>query len=119
VSAKILRRCLFLLAVAVPALAASPAVADVPEGWNTQPENVDPLHALLVLGAIPLALFLLITLAVYLPAMIRGERVAPGHQHERESQWFGGPRQGTAELESGSSRSTSTSSDAGGGSGSW
>ena len=45
--------------------------------------------ALLVGG--PLLLFLLISLAVYLPALARGEKVTPG---EPESEWFGGPRQG-------------------------
>ena len=115
-SAKILRRCLFLLAVAVPLLVASPAGADVPEGWESQPENVDPLHALLVLGGIPLLLFLLIFLAIYLPAMVRGEKVAPGHHHELESQWFGGPRQGPAELES---AQATEGNESGGGSGTW
>lgn len=115
-SPKILRRCLLLLAVALPALAASPASADVPEGWADRPEDVNALHALLVLGAIPLGLFLLIALAVYLPAMVRGERVAPGHHAELEGQWFGGPRQGTHELES---APADRSTESGGGSGTW
>jgi hypothetical protein len=111
---------LFGTAVAVPVLLASPAVADVPEGWSNQPENVDPLHALLVLGVIPLALFLLITLAVYLPPMIRGERVAPGSQHELESQRFGGPRRGAAELEPADSNAAAVEArQSGGGSGRW
>ena len=122
VTATLLRRLLLGTAVAVPVLLASPAVADVPEGWESQPENVDPLHALLVLGGIPLLLIVLITLAVYLPAMIRGERVAPGSQHELESHWFGGPRQGAAQLESGSAaddRAAVEARDSGGGSGRW
>lgn len=122
-TATILRRLLLGTAVAVPVLLASPAVADVPEGWETQPENVDALHALLVLGGIPLLLFLLITLAVYLPPMIRGERVAPGSQHELESHWFGGPRQGAAQLESredsADERAAVEARDSGGGSGRW
>ena len=104
-------------------LQASPAVAEAPEGWSKHPENVDVLHALLVLGGIPLLLFLLITLAVYLPAMVRGERVAPGSQHRQESQWFGGPRKGTAELGPGSDSSDERAAiearDSGGGSGRW
>lgn len=119
-SARILRRLLFGTAVAVPVLLASPAVADVPEGWENQPENVDVLHALLVLGGIPVLLFLLITLAVYLPPMIRGEKVAPGSQHELESQWFGGPRQGTAQLQAADSDAAAVEvRDSGGGSGRW
>lgn len=82
--------------MATPVALAAPAHADVPEGWSNPPP-VSTLHALLVLGGIPLLLFLLITLAVYLPAMVRGERVAPGSATV-EDQWFGGPRKGTSEL---------------------
>ena len=91
------RATVLLAAAALPVLAATPAVADVPEDWSN-PDPVSPLHALLVLGAVPLTLFLLIVLAVYLPAMMRGERLAPGASPV-ESQWFGGPRGGTHELE--------------------
>jgi hypothetical protein len=91
------RAAALLAAVAMPVLAAAPAVADVPEGWS-DPDPVSPLHALLVLGAVPLALFLLIALAVYVPGMVRGERVSPGGS-QVASQWFGGPRGGTQELE--------------------
>jgi hypothetical protein len=72
-------------------LVTAPAHATgTPEGWS-DPESVDGLYALALLVGAPLALFLLITLAVYLPALARGERVAPG---EPENEWFGGPRQG-------------------------
>jgi hypothetical protein len=97
--ARLLRRTHVLLLAGVLVLAAAgPAAAsdsNVPEGWS-DPDSVDPAHALLVLGGIPLLLFLLITLMVLLPALIRGERRAdaPGP----EDQWFGGPRKGTAEL---------------------
>ena len=86
-----------LLAVLTAGVAlAAPAGADVPEGWS-DPEPVDTLNALLILGGIPLLLFVLITLAVYLPALARGERVAPGSAPV-ENQWIGGPRKSTAEL---------------------
>ena len=89
------------------------ASAEVPEGWS-DPDAVSALQAILVLVGIPLLLFLVITLLVYLPAMVRGERVAPGGG-TRENQWFGGPRKGTAEL----AAADTEESKAGGASGRW
>ncbi|MFC6288272.1 hypothetical protein ACFP3Q_09230 [Nocardioides sp. GCM10027113] len=106
------RAALLLGSVAVPVLAATPAVADVPEGWS-DPDPVSPLSAILWLGVLPLALFVLIALAVYLPAMVRGERLAPGGT-PAAGQWFGGPRGGAPELESGE-----RSEETGGASGRW
>lgn len=77
-------------------LVAAPAGADVPEGWSN-PADVDMLSALLLLAGAPLLLFVLITLAVYLPAMVRGEKLTPG-EPEPDSSWFGGPRRGSREL---------------------
>ena len=81
------------------ALLAAPAHADVPAGWGGQDEHVgmDALHALGVLVGAPLLLFVLIALAVYLPAISRGEKLLPDHS-PGEGQWIGGPRQGVAEL---------------------
>ena len=67
-----------------------------PEGWS-DPDAVSVLQACSCSPGIPLLLFLVIAVLVYLPAMVRGERVAPGGA-TRENQWFGGPRKGTAEL---------------------
>ena len=93
----VLRRAAVLLAaVVLPLAAAAPASADVPEGWS-DPDSVSVLHALLVLGGVPLALFVLIALAVYVPAMARGERLAPGAPAV-ENQWLGGPRKSAGEL---------------------
>ncbi len=86
---------------------------DVPVGWS-DPKDVNMVHALLVLGGIPLLLFLAIAMAVYLPSLIRGERIAPG-QPPVENQWIGGPRKGTAEL----TGRQSEDADAGGASGRW
>jgi hypothetical protein len=86
---------------------------DVPVGWSN-PSDVNVVEALLLLGGIPLLLFIAITLAVYAPAMARGERVAPG-QPPVENQWLGGPRTGTAELKG----PESEDADAGGASGRW
>lgn len=83
-----------LLAGAATTLAlAGPAAADVPEGW---PDNdpVEPLHVIGLLVGIPLLLVVVITIAVYLPAMMRGERVAPGSTTQPE--WLGGPRSTSA-----------------------
>jgi hypothetical protein len=83
----------------------------VPEGWSN-PSEVALLDLLVVIVGIPALIGVLIVLAVYVPAMTRGERVAPGA--ETPDQWFGGPRSGAAELESGSQAGST-----GGASGSW
>lgn len=96
-TATLVRRTTVLLAGSAALVAvAGPASADVAEGWS-QPDDVDAWHALLVLGGIPLALGLLITALVYVPALVRGERVAP-NAPAVENQWIGGPRRTTAEL---------------------
>ena len=86
---------------------------DVPVGWS-QPDDVNMVHALLLLVGVPLLLFILITVAVYLPSIIRGDRIAPG-QPPVENQWLGGPRTGTAELKG----PESEDAEAGGASGRW
>lgn len=102
-----------LVALAAPLLAAGPAAAEVPEGWS-EPEPVSTLEALLILGGIPLGLSVLILLAVYLPALARGERVAPGAP-AMDNQWIGGPRKTTGEL----AAPDTEDSDAGGASARW
>ena len=94
----------------------APAHADVPEGWGgqTQPFELDPLHALGLYLGIPLLLFALIAVAVYLPSMVRGEKLLPDHS-AGEPQWIGGPRQGVAELPA----PDGVDSRAGGASGRW
>lgn len=72
---------------------AAPAYAAPPEQWEDS-DPVAPLQALLLVGAIPLGLFLLIALLVYLPSMIRGERYEPGLAWREDPEWFGGPRGG-------------------------
>lgn len=97
----LLRRAAVLTAaLAAPLAVAAPAGAEVPEGWS-DPDPVSGMDALLVLGGIPLLLFFGIFLAVYLPAMVKGERLAPGSTTP-DDQWFGGPRSGTHALKSGS-----------------
>ena len=76
------------------------ASADPPVQWEDNPA-VSPLYVLLVMVVIPLALFLLITLLVYLPSMSRGERYKPGQAWRSEPEWFGGPRRGIDALPEG------------------
>ena len=88
------RRAARVLALA-PALlvttTAGTALAAPPDSWENPP-SVSPLYIILVLGAIPLALFVVITLLVYLPSMRGGGRADEGWRGEAE--WFGGPREG-------------------------
>ena len=100
--------------------AASAALAtvlplDVPIGWGgDENRDVNMVHAVLLLGGVPLLLFIAITVAVYAPSVVRGERIAPG-QAPVENQWIGGPRTGTAELKG----RESEDAEAGGASGRW
>lgn len=88
---------------------------DTPIGWG-EPTDVNMTDALLILVGIPLLLFILIAIAVYLPSVIRGESIAPGAPAV-ENQWLGGPRTGTAEL--GSGDSADADAGTGGASGRW
>lgn len=94
------------------ALAGS-ASAEVPEGWD-EPPAIDSLFVLGVLVGIPILLAVVIGVLVYLPAMIRGERVAPGAPSV-EDQWLGGPRKTGGEL----AAPDTSDSQAGGASGRW
>lgn len=70
------------------------AFADPPDSWENGPA-VSALQTLLVLGGIPVALFLLITLLVYVPSMSRQESShQPGEVWRGEAEWFGGPSAG-------------------------
>ena len=114
---RVRRSAVLTTATGLTMLVAGPASAEVPEGWS-DPQQVPMLEALLILVGIPLLLIVLISAAVYLPAMIRGERVAPGAAPVTD-QWFGGPRGGARELESGSGRREPAESETGGAGGRW
>jgi hypothetical protein len=88
---------------------------DVPLGWS-EPDDVDMVQAMLLLGGVPLLLFLGITLAVYVPSLVRGESIAPGAPAV-ENQWIGGPRTTTAELSA--PEADGSDDDSGGASGRW
>ena len=91
---------------------------DVPVGWS-DPDDVDMLQAVLLLGGVPLLLFVGITLAVYVPSLVRGEPIAPGAPTV-ENQWLGGPRTSAGELTGPDSAATDHHDhDSGGASGRW
>jgi hypothetical protein len=92
---------------------AGPAAADTPEGWPEE-EPIDKVQMLLVLGGIPLLVFLVVVALVYAPALARGESIAPGQQ-ERDPEWIGGPRKTPDEL----AGPDTEGSKAGGASGTW
>lgn len=100
--------------VAGSVLLAGPARANVPEGWATGSTDVDTGHALLLLVGAPLGLFLVITLAVMLPSLARGEK-SSGGAHGPDPEWFGGPRKSNDEL----AAPDTEESQAGGASGKW
>jgi hypothetical protein len=104
----------FLLTLAVSTVSlAGTAAADTPASWDDPPET-DKLQLLLLLVGVPLLLFVLIGLAVYLPAMVRGERIAPGATSP-QNEWLGGPRRSAGEL----ADPDTHDSEAGGASGRW
>lgn len=107
---------LLVLAAAVVA-PSGPASADEPEGWPAT-DQVEPLQILLVLVGIPLLIALVIAIGVYVPAMVRGERVAPGAP-SLEDQWLGGPRKPAGELTGPASGSGTGDSGAGGAGARW
>lgn len=107
------RTSVVLLAGALVVAAGGPAGADVPEGWSN-PADVDPVHAVLLLVGVPLLLFVVITAMVVIPGIVKGERFTPGGQATQD-QWFGGPSKGTAALPA----PDSDESKAGGASGRW
>ena len=113
-STLIRRSSLLLLAAALPLAVAAAAAAEVPEGWS-DPEEVSLLQLLVVTIGIPAVLMVLISLAVLLPSLARGEKLRTGSGTTDE--WFGGPRHQAGELEAGTAgRTTGTT---GGASGSW
>ena len=102
-----------LTSIGLSVALASPASAEPSEGWPASPP-VDMLEALLLLAGVPILLFVAITVAVYLPALVKGERLAPGAPAV-ENQWLGGPRRTAGEL----AGPDGDSSEAGGASGRW
>lgn len=100
---------------------AGPAAADIPVGWS-DPAPVPVLRDILLLLGVPLLITIGIFAAIYLPAIVRGESVAPAGSRT-DDQWFGG-RRDTAQLQDGQQPAGELSSsepgrESGGASGSW
>jgi hypothetical protein len=115
---------LFLL---VPALLVTSltgiASADAPVQWDDN-GPYSPLYVITILVVIPVGMFALITLLVYLPSMMRkGESYHPGQPWRNESEWFGGPRGGVGAVDSTEQPLAASGSDRskerGGASGRW
>ncbi len=94
-------------------LTAGPAAAQPSTGWPDS-EPVAPVDALLILVGIPLALVVVIWALVYIPSILRREKVSGGSGKPRD-EWLGGPRRGSDEL----AAPDSDTSRAGGASGRW
>ncbi len=74
-------------------MVAAPAAASPPETWPA-PEDDSLLQTLAFLVGLPLLIIALITLAVYLPSMMRGQSTEPALAFHDRNEWFGGPRKG-------------------------
>lgn len=87
-------------AALVPALviliSAAPAMAEPPDSkfWLGPPFNNSPLWYILVLGGIPLLLFVAIWFIVSVPSIIRSQKYDAAVAFRDDPEWFGGPREG-------------------------
>ena len=117
-------RALALVPAILVTFATGSAFAEAPEQWEDNP-SVSPLYVILVLVVIPVALFALICLLVYLPSMKKGQRYQPGLAWRNEPEWFGGPRGGVEAADGsrpaavGAGTAADTEPDRGGASGRW
>lgn len=108
---------LFGVSALLVLVGAGSASADTPEprpgSWEPKPD-VDVLDAWLLLGGIPLLVFVVVTILFVAPALARGEDLGI-NALEPENQWIGGPRKAAGEL----AAPDSEDSRAGGAGGSW
>jgi hypothetical protein len=99
---------------------AAPALAAPPETWET-PDNGSLLNDLLFLLGVPVLVFLVLALLVYLPSMIRRQSAEPALAFRERPEWFGGPRKGVDAAPTGGSHRVEggETSDKGGASARW
>ena len=115
---------LAILPAVLVTLAASAAFAEPPETWEDT-GSTSGLEVLVIFLLIPLGLFLLITLLVYLPSMRRGNNEQSSQARAGQAEWFGGPEGGleTVDTAGGGTHPTGGATEQGGGrsgaSGSW
>ena len=74
---------------------AAPALAAPPEAW-AEPDNGSLLDNLLFLVGVPILVFVVLTLLVYLPSMMRRQSTEPALAFRDRPEWFGGPRKGVS-----------------------
>lgn len=111
---RVLATSVALLGLGIAAVAgAGTAAADTPATWP-QEEPVELWHALLLIGGIPVLVFLVFAAITLGPSLARGESLAPSTE-EQEDQWLGGPRKAAGEL----AAPDTEGSQAGGAGGSW
>ena len=72
--------------------------AEPPTTWP-KPEPTSTLHVLLLLGALPAAIALVIVLLVLAPSIAKGPRYRPGLSGWAPPEWIGGPPGGLAALD--------------------
>ena len=72
---------------------AAPALAAPPEAWP-EPDNGSVLSNLLFLVGVPVLVFVVLALLVYLPSMMRRQSAEPALAFRERPEWFGGPRKG-------------------------
>ena len=72
---------------------AAPALASPPDTWQ-DPDNGPLLGNLLFLIGVPVLVFVILALLVYLPSMMRRQSAEPGLAFQDRAEWFGGPRKG-------------------------
>ena len=117
----VVRRAAWALAITPAVLvgtAAGPALASAPDQWGSDPK-VPALGALLVYLIIPAGLFALITLLVYVPSLVRGQKYQPGLAWRNEPEWFGGPAGGVEAADRAEQPAEDKSEERGGASARW
>lgn len=119
--ARVVRRAAWAVALTPAVLlvtTATPALATAPDSWQKE-GSISGLYVLAVFVGIPLGLFVLITLLVYLPSMIKGERYQPGLAWRNEPEWFGGPSGGVEASDKAEPEQIEGAKDRGGASANW
>ena len=107
------------LGLALGSLAA-PALAAPPEAWE-EADNGSLLNDLLFLLGVPVLVFVVLALLVYLPSMMRRQAGEPALAFSERPEWFGGPRKGVDAATTGGSHRADAdeASDRGGASARW
>ena len=90
---------------------------DVPVGWSESPRTSTWSRPCCSSPGSRSCCSSAITLAVYVPSLVRGEPIAPGAPAV-ENQWLGGPRATAGEL-TGAGTGAEAADDSGGASGRW